>query len=54
MPIILRDLAFYDAKTRTVVHGRPGSIKSDQIIVWVGITEHRNREFHGTIARWAG
>jgi hypothetical protein len=54
MPIILRDLPFYDTKATAVVHGRPISIKADQIIVGIGITVNQSHEFHGTLARWAG
>src|SRR3954471_16885362 len=45
MPIILRDLPFFDVKSTVSVHGRPVPVKADQIIVWVGITEGRQREF---------
>jgi hypothetical protein len=45
MSTILRDIPFFDTKTTAFVHGRPVPIKADQIIVWVGITEGRHREF---------
>jgi hypothetical protein len=45
MPVILRDLPFFVDKTTAFVHGRYVSIKGDQIIVWVGITEGQDGEF---------
>jgi hypothetical protein len=46
MPVILRDLPFFIRTTMAVFQGRHVSIKADQIIIWVGITEHDQREFH--------
>ena len=45
MPIILRNLPFFDAKTIALVQGHPIAIKADQIIVWVGIAESEQLEF---------
>jgi len=46
MPIILRDLPFFDAPTALLFQGRHVSVKADQIIVWVGITKIRQKYFH--------
>jgi hypothetical protein len=45
MTVILRNLPYFDDKTTAFVHGRPVSIKGDQIIVWVWITEGQDGEF---------
>jgi hypothetical protein len=46
MPIILRDLPFFVSSSTAVFQGRYIPIRSDQIIVWVGITEPDQTEFH--------
>ena len=46
MPTILRDLPFFPKKPEDVeFDGRRISIKSDQIMVWIGITEAQQTEF---------
>ncbi len=46
MPTILRDLPFFPDEEKDVeFDGRHISIKSDQIMVWVGITEGKQTEF---------
>jgi hypothetical protein len=45
MPTILRDLPFFDNPTEAEFDGRYIPIKSDQIMVWVGITEGNQHEF---------
>ena len=39
MPTIIRDLPYFDQPTRVQVRGRSFSVKRDQIVVWIGITE---------------
>jgi hypothetical protein len=46
MPIILRDLPFFEAPTALLFQGRHVRIKADQIIVWVSITESGERNLH--------
>jgi len=46
MPTILRDLPFFaDKAPEAEFDGRHIPIKSDQIMVWVGITEGEQTEF---------
>ena len=45
MPTILRDLPFSEKPTEARFDGRHIPIKSDQIMVWVGITEGEQTEF---------
>jgi hypothetical protein len=44
MPTILRDLPFSIAPSTAFFQGRYVTIKSDQIIIWVGITEQAQSE----------
>jgi hypothetical protein len=39
VPTIIRDLPYFDQPTRVQVRGRSFSVKRDQIVVWIGITE---------------
>jgi hypothetical protein len=45
MPVILRDLPFFDVPTTAAFQSHLIPIRSDQIIVWVGLTESGNVEF---------
>ena len=45
MTIISRDLPFFVTTTTVVFQGHHVSIKADQIIVWVGLTERGQTEY---------
>lgn len=45
MPTILRDLPFSDRPTKAIFDGRYISVRSDQIMVWVGNTEDEQVAF---------
>jgi hypothetical protein len=39
VPTIIRDLPYFEQPTPVQVRGRSFSVKRDQIVVWIGITE---------------
>jgi hypothetical protein len=45
MPIILRELPFFDVPTRADFGGYHAPIKAHQIVVWIGLTETQQTEF---------
>lgn len=54
MPSIIRDLPYFDQATRVQVLGRPFSVKRDQIVVWISITEQGIQEFDPRVPRFPG
>lgn len=52
MPIIIRDLPFYDRPTSVQVRGRSVVVRRDQIIVWVSLSEIGRRKLDPKTARF--
>ena len=42
MPSIIRELPYFDQPTRLQVRGRSFSVKRDQIVLWISVTEKGN------------
>jgi hypothetical protein len=52
VPIILRDLPYFDRRTTILVRGQEEVVKSTQIIIWVSITEVGQVEFDPVTPRF--
>ena len=52
MPSIIRDLPYFDQPTRVQVRGRSFSVKRDQIVVWINITEQGIKQLDPRVPRF--
>ncbi len=52
MPSIIRDLPYFEQPTRVQVRGRSFSVKRDQIVVWISITEQGIKQFDPRVPRF--
>ena len=52
MPTIIRDLPYFDQPTRVQVRGRSFSVKRDQIVVWISITEKGVQQLDPRVPRF--
>jgi hypothetical protein len=52
VPSIIRDLPYFDQPTRVQVRGRSFSVKRDQIVVWINITEQGIKQLDPRVPRF--
>ncbi len=52
VPRIIRDLPYFDRPTSVHVRGRSYSVKRDQIVLWISLTEQGVRQFDPRLPRF--